>query len=431
MDLKTATAIAKNPKSTPTQLKRSVGWGRQIDRLVAKHPNASAELLMKLSHSPDKATRDYIVLNPNTPKDVLTRLTLNLKINRSNVLIGDFPKVLDLRNCDLNLPPKTYIHFEKDFKRAERMGKPPNASFYVCGNESLEVLYLPSDVVGFDYVVIENLPNLQELHICRRGNRWSGNLQWLICRNLPNLKKITADADVLRWLQLGGMDSLESVDVSKADRLDYFSIRSAPVLKQVNVSGCKKLRGILDMSSDTQHTLGITRQIEENQAESRRDGKSYDNMTFSDVDNVLSNLNRAAKLATRQNLLPDDYCFGQENRSEFNRFSIHRLRPLEAVYTGGTGETYFYDFQAHDHINGKDGICSSEGSSELEDCLLAALNHMVDLGLEVPGLGDLEVKRRRTKSNEGRHRVQQEIDVHVLHFLNELIAVQEQKQGYL
>jgi len=44
------------------------------NRLLAKHPRASSELLEMLSHSSDKATRKSVCLNPNSPKEVLLRL---------------------------------------------------------------------------------------------------------------------------------------------------------------------------------------------------------------------------------------------------------------------------------------------------------------------------------------------------------------------
>jgi hypothetical protein len=45
-----------------------------VDRLLARHPNAPAQLLEELSHSSDRATRKAVVLNPNTPKEALLHL---------------------------------------------------------------------------------------------------------------------------------------------------------------------------------------------------------------------------------------------------------------------------------------------------------------------------------------------------------------------
>jgi len=46
----------------------------KINRMVALHPNASAELLAKLAKSPDKLTRRNVVRNPQTSKEVLMDL---------------------------------------------------------------------------------------------------------------------------------------------------------------------------------------------------------------------------------------------------------------------------------------------------------------------------------------------------------------------
>ena len=46
----------------------------KINRLVARHPNASSELLARLAKSPDKPTRRNVALNPKTSKEVLLEL---------------------------------------------------------------------------------------------------------------------------------------------------------------------------------------------------------------------------------------------------------------------------------------------------------------------------------------------------------------------
>ena len=65
---------ARDPAATAEQLQACAGQGDAIDRLLAKHPNASAQLLELLSHSSDRATRKAVTLHPNTPKDALLKL---------------------------------------------------------------------------------------------------------------------------------------------------------------------------------------------------------------------------------------------------------------------------------------------------------------------------------------------------------------------
>lgn len=74
IDAKSAAVIARNADATAAQLARAAGVSEAADRVLAKHPNASAALLERLSHSSDKPTRKNVVVNANASKDVLLRL---------------------------------------------------------------------------------------------------------------------------------------------------------------------------------------------------------------------------------------------------------------------------------------------------------------------------------------------------------------------
>jgi hypothetical protein len=74
MDTKLALSTAKNPDCSPEQLDALHGHSEAVDRLLAKHPKASTELLEKLSRSADKTTRKYVAINPNAAKPVLLAL---------------------------------------------------------------------------------------------------------------------------------------------------------------------------------------------------------------------------------------------------------------------------------------------------------------------------------------------------------------------
>jgi predicted DNA-binding WGR domain protein/3-methyladenine DNA glycosylase AlkC len=65
---------AKDPDASPESLLPLLDQDDATNRMLAKHPNASAELLEKLSHSSDQATRKAVCLNPNADKAVLLRL---------------------------------------------------------------------------------------------------------------------------------------------------------------------------------------------------------------------------------------------------------------------------------------------------------------------------------------------------------------------
>ena len=308
-----------------------------------------------------------------------------LKLNTTNVLIGEYPKLLDLRKYNYALP-NTVINDKDEFKLAENESRPPQASIYISGKSSVEVIYFPSDNIGEEYAVIENLPNLKELHICRTENGLlrHDELKWLICKNLPNLKTITAEGGIF-WLQLEDLPSLESIDVSKCINLDYFSIQNAPALKKVKISNCKKLRKIVHLPYEIQSELGITKQIQKVQKNSKLNGKLYKNMTFTDIDNVLAIINNGAKVATRKGLFPVNvypkgnkgFCDGRENDPEFVSFGFDLLRPLESVIRGHGIDTYAYVA-----INLENGC--SNGQLDQEDCLEDALGWVDHAELIVP-----------------------------------------------
>ena len=67
-------AWLKKPERSAEELSGAFGEYIEADRVIASHPNASADLLEKLSHSTDKATRRRVVGNPNTPAEVYVYL---------------------------------------------------------------------------------------------------------------------------------------------------------------------------------------------------------------------------------------------------------------------------------------------------------------------------------------------------------------------
>jgi hypothetical protein len=65
---------AQDPEASPETLLSLLDKDGATNRLLARHPKASADLLEKLSHSSDKATRQAVASNPNTPPPTLVRL---------------------------------------------------------------------------------------------------------------------------------------------------------------------------------------------------------------------------------------------------------------------------------------------------------------------------------------------------------------------
>ncbi len=65
---------AKDPDASPESLLALLNKDDTTNRLLARHPRASADLLEKLSHSSDKATRQGVAANPNTPPETYVKL---------------------------------------------------------------------------------------------------------------------------------------------------------------------------------------------------------------------------------------------------------------------------------------------------------------------------------------------------------------------
>ena len=288
-----------------------------------------------------------------------------------------------------------YLHRLKDYVQAAASGSFVKPVVCISNEIDVKVIYFPLD---WDYVVFDNLPSLEELHIGYGGGPKKylfRNLQWMICRNLPNLKKITINCDLIRWLKIDGTESLQSIDLSKASAIDHLSILNAPSVEKIDIKGCKKLKMISGMDPDKQRELGVTDQIDDMQAKSKCDGTIYKDMTFTDIDHVLWTINYGVKIASLKGLFKGvaDICYGREDDPDFNSFSFHLLRPLEFVYTGGTGETYAYEVLCHDYFKGKYGAYDSVGNSTQEDCLDYALQTLMGLFLAVPGKPDPTTKQ--------------------------------------
>ena len=62
---------ANDPSTNSGDLEALIGKGDVLEALLAKHPNATAEMLRKLSQSKSQITCRNVVLNPNIPRDVL------------------------------------------------------------------------------------------------------------------------------------------------------------------------------------------------------------------------------------------------------------------------------------------------------------------------------------------------------------------------
>ena len=311
-----------------------------------------------------------------------TQVLIDKAISKSNSR-----EILDFRGVDFER--EFFGYGDTDYKPAAASGGLLKPVVCISNDKDVRVIHFPPD---WDYVVFDNLLNLEELHIGSENPKDTlfHSLQWMFCRSLPNLKKITINCNVMRWLEIDGAESLQSIDLSKAGAIDFLSILNAPPVKEIDVEGCKKLKEISGMHLSKQSELGVTDQIESMQAKSKYDGTLYKNMTFTDVEHVLWTINYGMKIASLKGLFQgdEDICYGREDDPDFNNFSFHLLRPLEFVYTGGTGEAYAYEVLCHDYLNGKYGAYTGVGNRTQEECLDYALHTLSCTDLSIPGRQD-------------------------------------------
>ncbi|MGA8146669.1 MAG: hypothetical protein WB870_03725 [Gallionellaceae bacterium] len=101
-DEKAAISLARNKETSADALKALVGHSDKVDRLVAKHPNTSVDVLDMLSKSKDKITRRNVFKNPNTsltavlmvdefPEEIISlpvRTLNDLIIEHSETILG-------------------------------------------------------------------------------------------------------------------------------------------------------------------------------------------------------------------------------------------------------------------------------------------------------------------------------------------------------
>ena len=287
-----------------------------------------------------------------------------LSLNDRQVLVGDYPKILDLREYTFVI--ETFMNSWKEFELAEKEGRPPQPEISISGSECVEVIHFPGDFC--DYAVLENLPNLKRLHL-HTGRYGCGGPTWLICQNLPSLETIDMDGIEVRWLQLENLTALKSIHLNGCEKLDHFTIKNAPKLRDIELDGCRKLKEILDLSPARKRKLGVTEKIATVQAASKRDLTLYDNMTITDIDMVLANINLGFKLATQMGLGREVEPNVSVSNVQCHQFEFFLLRPFEYVYTGNTGESYCYAFFEFD----EDRFGSTLGIHEPEDCLSEAL----------------------------------------------------------
>ena len=274
-------------------------------------------------------------------------------------LLGPYPEVIDF--CDGRLP-------ELDFYEESRLS--------ITDDPTVRRIYLPSDAIGINYLVVADLPSLEELVLVGEANDGLESFQWLSISNVPLLKTICLNGGVCS-LEIKGATSLSDLDVAGCPNLDHVIVTDAPDTLKVNVIGCLKLRGFIGLPGALEDSSDLENQIKKNQEMSRRDGSLYKCMTFTDIDFVESLINEGVKAMNRAGLLSRESgsLLGKYDLmacdQNFKPYGFQILDPLGPVYTGGTGETYAYKFIMR-YVNGDDLEVSEEdgaGNESPEGCL--------------------------------------------------------------
>lgn len=166
----------KDPDASPESLTALLDLDETTNRLIAKHPRASAAILEKLAHSSDKATRYAVAGNPNTPSKVLQKLgaqfptqllrnpALDLMILENPGLFSEIPKetLAALAKRD-DCSPDMLGHLARvghgkgTLMSLLQNGATPKSAIEYLMNSSLEVIAERYDVSEDDIVEIKKL----------------------------------------------------------------------------------------------------------------------------------------------------------------------------------------------------------------------------------------------------------------------------------
>ncbi len=337
-----------------------------------------------------------------------------LILNSKGVLVGDFSRRTEIDGLGYDS-----LIFERDFADAifdldksrywKELPRPAAPDFLIKDDGVIEVLKINASGLTSSYACIENLPNLKRIEVVESSSRGPGSFIWLRINNTPLLEEVALKCGSLGWIEINNAPLLRLASFKKCSNLSVLRFLGANRLEVLEVSGCKMLRAVDGLDSVQIDRLGVVAAIAENQLQSMGELKLKKSMTFTEIDAILDVLNRGLKAAVRKGLLRSDdpsiqLCYGRENDPNYCPFSYRTLEPLEPVYTGGTGENYFYELLCHDYVDGKYGIWNSEGWSEPADFLKAALNKVAELahGRHTPN-GLLQLFKNALALESNRH----------------------------
>ncbi len=289
-----------------------------------------------------------------------------LKLDKKQVLTGEFPKNLDLG--DLQLDFEIFLHQPEVFSRAAKKGLAPQANLTISNNSAIETLRIGCDDLGMSYVLIENCANLKSIEVYLKSPRSdSAEPKWLICKDLPKLESFVAAGSLLS-LQIEAAPSLKTVRVGQCPKLGVLSLIGSSVLKELDINGCKKLPWVQGLTEEQEAQLHVESKVDANCTSQVDPLFPFKDLNFRQVNEVLEVINKG---------LMNDFECGRPNQYDedpsIQQYAIQLLRPLEYTDTGGTGEQYAYELVTESGAVVGDLSGSARGEHSPEDCLNSAL----------------------------------------------------------
>lgn len=314
-------------------------------------------------------------------KSSAMELVRKLKLDKKQVLTGEFPKDLDLGYLQLDF--QVFSHLPEVFGKAAKKGLAPQANLAIADNSAIETLRIGCDDVGMSYVLIENCANLKSIEVYLKSPRSdSTEPKWLICKDLPKLESFVAAGSLLS-LQIEAAPSLKTVRVGQCEKLELLSLIGSSVLKELDINGCRKLPWVQGLTEEQEAQLYVESKVDANCTNQVDPAFPFKELNFRQVNEVLEVINKG---------LMTDFERGRPNQYDedpsIQQYSIQLLRPLEYTNTEGSGEQYAYELVTETGCDADDLCGSARGEHSPEDCLNSALRSVKDF-ITIDGVDDL------------------------------------------
>jgi predicted DNA-binding WGR domain protein len=210
-------------EASPESLSAMFNKDDSINRQLAKHPKASADLLEKLSHSSDEATRRNVASNPNTlpetliklgqqfPKEFLANPALDLLLMIQPTLMEEVPQSLLIRLLKQDHCPPSLLTWAADHLQAkvqlavamnakapeqalEKLRASPHASVKDAVKTSIgNIEKIPDPEMAFEQAVRDRLASMKSTELLEAWSEGDiGLAQWIALPLTFRLDKATA-----------------------------------------------------------------------------------------------------------------------------------------------------------------------------------------------------------------------------------------------